>query len=62
DHVGPQATVLFGVVVVGLALIIITGVIMHTDRLRLRFDWRVRGWLRLERPALTEDIAGQVFK
>ncbi len=56
DNVGPQATILFGVVCVGIALVLITAVIMRTDRLRLRFDLATRGWLRLERATLTEEV------
>lgn len=59
DHVGPRATVLFGAVIVGLAVVIITLVIMRADRLRLRFDLRSRGWLRLDRNTITEDMPGQ---
>lgn len=62
DHVGPRSTILFGVVLVGLAVVIITGVIMRTDRLRLRFDLRARGWLRLERVPVTEDVDGHGAK
>lgn len=56
DNIGPQATILFGVVAVGVALVVITAVIMHKDRLRLRFDLATRGWLRLERDTLTEEV------
>lgn len=56
DAVGPRSTVLFGVVAVGLALVIITTVVMVADRLRISFDLHHRGWLRLERGSLTEEV------
>lgn len=59
DHIGPQSTVLFGVVCVGAGLIIITTAVMRADRLRLRLDTQRRGWLRLERGTLTEEVDGQ---
>lgn len=59
DHAGPQSTVLFGVGCVAVALVIITTVVMRTDQLSLTFDLHRRGWLRLERGTLTEEVDGQ---
>lgn len=59
DNVGPQATVLFGAICVGIAVVIITGVVMRTDRISLSFDPHRRGWLRLERGTLSEEVDGQ---
>lgn len=59
DNVGPQATVLFGAICVGIAVTIITGVVMRTDRISLSFDPHRRGWLRLERGTLSEEVDGQ---
>ena len=56
DHLGPQSTVLFGVVAVGISLLIITWLIMHNDQLHVRFDRRHKGWLRLERGSLGADV------
>lgn len=56
DHLGPQSTVLFGVVCVGVALLIITVVIMRTDQIRLRLDTSRRGWVWLERGSVSEDV------
>nr|WP_083655381.1 MFS transporter [Vaginimicrobium propionicum] len=38
DTFGPEWTILFGVICVGLATVIITAVVMHQDRLRLVLD------------------------
>lgn len=59
DHAGPRWTVLFGVVCVGLALSAITTVVMRTDQLSLHLDRGSRGWLRLERGGLSEDVDGR---
>ena len=56
DHLGPQSTVLFGVICVGLALVVITFVIMRTDQIRLRLGTGRRGWVWLERGSLTEEV------
>lgn len=56
DHLGPQSTVLFGVVCVGIALVVITFVIMRTDQIRLRLGTGRRGWVWLERGSLTEEV------
>lgn len=58
DNVGPRSTIGFGVVCVAAALVIITAVIMRTDRLSLRFDPHRRGWLWLKRGNLTEEVDG----
>ena len=56
DHLGPQSTVLFGAVCVGIALVVITFVIMRTDQIRLRLSTGRRGWVWLERGSLTEEV------
>lgn len=56
DNIGPQATIGFGVVIVAIGLIIVTWTIMHHDQLRFSFDPHRRGWLRLERGTISEDI------
>ncbi|AWY96338.1 Transporter, major facilitator family protein [Propionibacterium freudenreichii] len=56
DWLGPRATVMFGVVCVGISTVIITWVIMHTDSLRLRFASHRRGWWYLERRRVTDEI------
>ena len=59
DNAGPQSTVLFGVGCVAVALVIITTVVMRSDQLSLTFDLHRRGWLRLQRGTLTEEVDGQ---
>ena len=59
DALGPQATILFGVVAVALAVTVITTIVMRIDNLRLRFDRSRPGWLRLERGNLTEEVDPQ---
>jgi len=56
DHLGPQSTVLFGVVCVGISLVLITFVIMRTDQIRLRLGTGRHGWVWLERGSLSEDV------
>lgn len=56
DWLGPRATVMFGVICVGISTVIITWVIMHTDSLRLRFASHRRGWWYLERRRVTDEI------
>lgn len=60
DILGPRSTVLFGVVCVGISCIIITTVIMRSDKLRVRFDSHRRGWWYLERAAVTREITTPV--
>ncbi|WP_420174464.1 MFS transporter [Luteococcus sp. OSA5] len=56
DVLGPRATVLFGVVCVGLVFVALTATIMHNDRIRVRLDWHRRApWMRIER-LITQDI------
>ncbi|GAA2184625.1 MFS transporter [Brooklawnia cerclae] len=56
DHAGPQSTLLFGVIAVGVSLVVITAVVMRTDDLHLHLDTGARGWVRLERGTLTEEV------
>ncbi|MGO4956247.1 MFS transporter [Luteococcus sp. Sow4_B9] len=56
DQLGPRATILFGVVCVGIIFVALTATIMHNDRIRVRLDWHKRApWMRIER-LITQDI------
>jgi len=57
DTAGPRATVLFGVVGVGVLGTLVTWTIMRNDQLRIVLDRTRRPlWLTIERGDITEGI------
>ncbi|MEL4358850.1 MULTISPECIES: MFS transporter [unclassified Luteococcus] len=57
NQFGPRATIMFGVVTVGLVTAALIASIMRNDHIRVRLDWHKRApWMRIER-LLSQDVS-----
>ncbi|VEI03952.1 enterobactin exporter EntS [Acidipropionibacterium jensenii] len=57
DAVGPRATVAFGAISLGITFVVITAVVMRSDRIRVHLDpSKGAPWLRMVRGQVTVDL------